>query len=227
MRKCVSNNEIAVKAYAGTSGILLAFNLTDESKHQGLLGFAISRKRQGQVEKIYSPWEAMDTDGFKFLNAMQTFPGQAHNAGEPIPTSKSPVQKFRWSDYAVNPGITYTYRVRPVYGTPDKLDLHAPLEVSVSTGTWDMANMLSLPGKQHVLFNRAAGSSQAFSREFLQDNKNINAALKKNKSKPAGKRELPPLSPKALAWLSRGVKEGITDFIAQAKDASFAVDVAI
>ena len=68
MRKVASNSEVTVKAYAGTTGILLAFNLTDESKFKGLLGFAISRKRTGQPEKPNSPLEVMDTDGFKFLN---------------------------------------------------------------------------------------------------------------------------------------------------------------
>jgi PLD-like domain len=228
MRKTESNNEIIVKAYAGTTGILLAFNLKDESKHKGLLGFAVSRKRQGTPEKPNSPLEAMDTDGFKFLNGMLPFPGQAHKAGDPIPTSKSPVQKFRWSDYSVRPETTYTYRVRPVYGSaPDRLALHDPLEVTVTTGTWDVAKMLSQLGRHHVLFNRAAGASQAFSREFAQDNANINAALAKNKKKPAGKRGVPELSPQALAWLSRGVKEGIDDFLGCANDSSFAADVAI
>lgn len=228
MREIASNAEITLKAYAGTTGILLAFNLKDDSKRKGLLGFSVSRKRHGTPEKPNSALEVMDTDGFKFLNGMLVFSGQTHPAGEPVPTCKGPVQKFRWSDYAVRPETTYTYRVRPVYGTaPDKLDPHAPLEITVTTGTWNMANMLSQPNQHHILFNRAAGASQAFSREFKQDNANINAALAKNKNKPVGKRALPNLSPQALAWLSRGVKEGIDDFLGQAKDASFAADIAI
>src|ERR1051325_2567468 len=145
MRQFASNNEITIKAYAGITGILLAFNLKDDSKRKGLLGFALSRKRNGIPEKLNSPLEAMDTDGFKFLNGMLVFPGQAHNPGDPVPTSKGPVQKFRWSDYTVRPETTYTYRVRPVYGAPGKLDLHAPLEISVTTGTWNMATMLHVP----------------------------------------------------------------------------------
>jgi phosphatidylserine/phosphatidylglycerophosphate/cardiolipin synthase-like enzyme len=227
VRKLESNSEISIKAYAGTTGILLAFNLMKDNKNKGLLGFAISRKRHGQPEKPNSPLEAMDTDGFKFLNGMLPFPGQAHNAGDPIPTSKSPIQKFRWSDYAVRPETTYTYRVRPVYGKPNQLELHDPLEVTVITGTWDMATVLTKRDQHHVLFNRAAGASQAFSREFVEDNKKINAALEKNKAKPVGKRKVPDPSPEALAWLSRGVKEGIVNFLGQAKDSSFAVDVAI
>jgi phosphatidylserine/phosphatidylglycerophosphate/cardiolipin synthase-like enzyme len=227
VRALKSNNEISVKAYAGTTGILLSFNLKDDSKQKGLLGFAISRKRQGQPEKLNSPLEAMDTNGFKFLNGMLPFPGQAHNPGDPIPTSKSPIQKFRWSDYTVRPETTYSYRVRPVYGEPEHLDPHDPVEITVTTGTWDMATMLNTQDQHHVLFNRAAGASQAFSREFVQDNEKINAALEKNKKKPAGKRGVPDLSPQALDWLSRGVKQGIVNFLGQAKDESYAADVAI
>jgi phosphatidylserine/phosphatidylglycerophosphate/cardiolipin synthase-like enzyme len=227
MRKVESNDELTVKAYAGTTGILLAFNLRKEESHQGLLGFAISRKRHGAAEKPNSPLEAMDTDGFKFLNGMLPFPHQDHNPGDPIPTNKCPIQKFRWSDYAVRPDTAYSYRVRAVFGRPDQLDMHEPVEVTVTTGTWDMAVMLNQPGSHHALFNRAAGASQAFSREFAQDNAKINAALARNKSKPAGKRQVPNPSPEALAWLSRGVKEGIVSFLDQARDASFAADIAI
>ena len=40
MRKSVLQNGIVVKAYAGTTGVLLAFNLHDDKDRENLLGFA-------------------------------------------------------------------------------------------------------------------------------------------------------------------------------------------
>lgn len=229
MRVTNSNSEIIVKAYAGVTGVLLAFNVNDDAKKTGLLGFAIKRKKHQELganaEPVSGP--TVDAEGFSWLCGMLPFPGQPHQPGEPIPTNENPIQKFRWSDYAVRSGTTYTYRVSPVYGTQQNFQIHAPVEVTVKTGTWDMNTMVSVPNKHYALFNRAAGASQAFAREFQQDTQNINDALAKNAKKPVGKRDLPPLSPAALAWLSRGVREGIVNFIGQAKDSSWAVDVAI
>ncbi|HYM78882.1 MAG TPA: phospholipase D-like domain-containing protein [Candidatus Dormibacteraeota bacterium] len=231
MRVTNSNSEVMVKAYAGVTGVLLAFNVQDESKKTGLLGFAIKRKKHAEPgtnpPARNAPDPTADADGFSWLSGMLLFPGQTHKPGDPIPTSVSPIQKFRWSDYAVRSGTTYTYRVCPVYGTAQKPDIHVPVEVTVKTGTWDVNTMLRVPNRRYALFNRAAGASQAFAREFQPDNDKINAALEKNAKKPLGKRKVPPLSPAALAWLSRGVKESIVNFIGQAKDSSWALDVAI
>src|ERR1700761_8774079 len=98
MRKSVLENGIIVKAYAGATGVLLAFNLQKDADRDGLLGFAIQK------------------NGKTFLPAMIPFPGQAHEPGQPIPTNQAPVQKFRWSDYTVDAGTTYTYKVFAVRG---------------------------------------------------------------------------------------------------------------
>ena len=49
MRKLKTNpqDDFRVKAYAGTNGVLLAFDLA-ESRRQGLLGFAIEQKEGTQ-----------------------------------------------------------------------------------------------------------------------------------------------------------------------------------
>jgi len=149
MRVTKSNNDMVVRAYTGVTGVLLAFNIHDESKKNGLLGFAIKRKRQGdppaQGAKPAPGAPAMDAEGFSWLNGMLPFPGQDHQPGQPIPSNQSPIQKFRWSDYAVRPETQYTYRISPVYGTPASLEVHDPVEVTVTTGTWDMATMLQTP----------------------------------------------------------------------------------
>ncbi|MBK7306347.1 MAG: hypothetical protein IPI88_04460 [Chitinophagaceae bacterium] len=43
MRKKSAKNGITIKAFAGTTGILLAFNVTD-AKRKGLLGFSLERR---------------------------------------------------------------------------------------------------------------------------------------------------------------------------------------
>jgi phosphatidylserine/phosphatidylglycerophosphate/cardiolipin synthase-like enzyme len=214
MRATQTANGLTVKAYAGSTGILLAFNLNQDAAQKGLLGFAIERREQGEQK-------------FQWLCGMLDFPNRPHQPGALLQTNKAPVQKFRWSDYAVHPDTAYTYRVHAVYGQPDTLDVRPGVEIAVTTCACDIAKMLEAPGRHHVLFNRAAGGSQAFSRKFAGDDQKINDALKKNASKPKGKRQVPAPSAAALAWLSRGVKEGIIAFLNQAKDENNALDIAI
>ena len=109
MRTTKSANGITLKAYAGTTGVLLAFNVTD-AKRTGLLGFALER-----LNPVTKKWE--------WLSGMMPFPGQAHDAGQPIPTDVAPIQKFRWSDY----------RVHAMYGPVTKPRLLAGPTVKVAT----------------------------------------------------------------------------------------------
>lgn len=211
MRVVNAANGLLVKAYAGVTGVLLAFNLERDEDRQGLLGFAIERSKDGGP--------------FKWLQGMLDFPGRVHAEGELIDTDKAPIQKFRWSDYAVRPGTKYAYRVHPMYGSPAQPDVRNGVEVEVQTAPWDLGRMQG-DSAHHVLFNRAAGASQAFAREFTAEDEGITEALSTSKAKK-GKKKLPELSQEALAWLSRGVKEGIVDFIGLAKDEKSALDVAI
>ncbi|HEY6780995.1 MAG TPA: phospholipase D-like domain-containing protein, partial [Thermoleophilaceae bacterium] len=183
-------------AYAGTTGVLLAFDI-EAPRRAGLLGFAIERTGGNRPQE--------------FLPAMVSFAEAAHTPGELIATDTAPVQRFRWSDYRVYPGTSYSYTVHPVYGTPTALDLQPGPTVAVTTSS-------ATEGEHRVLFNRAAGASQAFSRDFPEV-----AELLKNAPKK-GEVELPP---RALAWLSRGSLEQITGFIARAVDPTWALDVAI
>src|SRR5476649_1766028 len=106
MRVLVANNQddFRVKAYAGTNGVLLAMDLA-EPHRKGLLGFAIAKQQGTQ------PW--------LFLFNSLTFPGKAHTFPQyaATPSNIAPLQKFRWADYAINPGVTMNYRVHLVDGT--------------------------------------------------------------------------------------------------------------
>jgi phosphatidylserine/phosphatidylglycerophosphate/cardiolipin synthase-like enzyme len=214
MRNVVTQNGLIVKAYAGATGVLLAFNFEADASRIGLLGFAIQRK--GPV------------DATSFLDSMLPFKGQAHQPGEPIPSNQAPIQKFRWSDYTVTPVTTYTYTVSAMYGTPTQLVTKSSASISITTETTDATTVFGNPQNLIAVFNRAVASSQAFSREFPQTTAKLNKALAKS-APPKGETKKTDniLTQAEMDWLSHGLKEEIVNFIGLAKDKTFALDVAI
>src|SRR5207253_4494495 len=173
-----SQDDFRVKAYAGTNGVLLAMDLA-ESRRKGLLGFAIEKQQDNK------PW--------LFLFNSLTFPGKAHTLPEyqATPSDIAPLQKFRWADYAVNPGATIHYRVHLAYGSVDAPQLGESLEVTVTADNGQ-------PLGQRVIFNRAVAASQAFSRKFAD----LDALLSANKNLPIG---ASPDAPRQ--WLENGLLE--------------------
>jgi len=199
VRQTASANGISVKAYAGTSGVLLAMNITAE-RRAGLLGFALKRVdgRNGKREWL--------------LGALP-FPHMTVAPGTPLRTNIAPIQKFRWSDYRVYPGTSYEYEVYPVYGTAERPELGDKVAIAIQTAA-------TTNTEHSILFNRAAAASQAFSRKFPGVEAAL-AAARKAKQPP------PPLPPEVLDWLSRGVLEQITGLLSQATDPTWALDIAI
>jgi phosphatidylserine/phosphatidylglycerophosphate/cardiolipin synthase-like enzyme len=191
-------DDFRVKAYAGTNGVLLAIDVA-EPRRKGLLGFAIE-KQQGS-----KPW--------LFLFNSLTFPGKAHTFPQfhATPSDTAPLQKFRWADYAVNPGVTIHYRVHLAYGTPDAPQLGEFLEVTLTTDN-------GLPEGQNVIFNRAVAASQAFQRKFAD----LDALLSANKKLPI---EAWPDAPRQ--WLENGLLARLLGFIERAEDGQWALDIAI
>lgn len=197
MRAVAGANGVSVKAYAGTSGVLLALDVRPD-RQAVLLGFAIERAGGNRPTQ--------------WLRGLVHFPGVPHRAGDPVDSDKAPIQRFRWSDYRVFPGTQYTYTVHPVYGTPHAPAVESGPAVAVTTSS-------VTEGAHRVLFNRAAAASQAFSRDFPDVVAELAAAKRE-------KREV-VLPPRALAWLSRGVLEQITGFIGRALDPTWGLDIAI
>ncbi len=201
MRKLVRNAQdtFRVKAYAGTNGVLLAFDV-DESRRNGLLGFAVKQK-EGNKE-----WQWL-------LNSL-TFPGKAHTLEkwQATPSNLAPIQKMRWADYSIAPRTTCRYRVHLVYGTPDAPQLDEKLELEVRTDD-------GLPDKHRVIFNRAVAASQSFGRKF----EDLDKWLSTHKKAPI--EDWP--DPKARDWLQHGLLDQIEDFVARARDNSWTLDVAI
>lgn len=200
MRILVKNaqDDFRVKAYAGTNGVLLTMDLA-EPRRRGLLGFAIE-KQQGA-----KPW--------LFLFNSLTFPGKAHTFPQfhATPSDKAPLQKFRWADYAVNPGMTIHYRVHLAYGTPDAPQLGESLELTITSDDGHPAN-------QHLIFNRAVAASQAFQRKFPD----LDAQISANRNMP-----IEAWPDAARQWLENGLLGRLLGFIERAVDGQWALDIAI
>ncbi|HEY8329267.1 MAG TPA: phospholipase D-like domain-containing protein [Rhodanobacter sp.] len=198
--KTNANDDFRVKAYAGTNGVLLAFDLA-RSRRKNLLGFAIQQKEGSR------PWQWL-------LNSL-TFPGKAHTLPpwNATPSNLAPIQKFRWADYSIEPGTTCKYRVHLVYGTADAPQLGESIEVSVTTDD-------GRPAGHRVIFNRAVAASQAFGRQFPDLDKLL--SLKENKALPIEKW---PAKPRE--WLQHGLLDQIEQFIKRASNGTWALDVAI
>jgi PLD-like domain len=194
------NAKFRVKAYAGTNGVLLAFDV-DASIKDGLLGFAIEEKLPG------GQWR-FKLNSLTFADKQHTLP--KWNA---TPTNQAPIQKFRWADYDAPVGTVCSYRVYLVYvgGLPVGSGTGEFLEVSVKTDD-------GTPKGHQVIFNRAVVASQGFDRRFPTVSR-----LVKN-DKKASVMDWPKA---AGEWLQNGLLDRLTDFIVRAEDKTWAIDVAI
>ncbi len=190
MRAKGSLNGITIKAYSGTTGILLAFDITDKLKKE-FLGFAIKKIHKGN-----SDW----------LQSLLRFPGDVGVDYALAPSNIAPIQKFRWSDYAVYEGTQYTYEIQAVHGKPGQLRYTQGPAIEISTQT-------SAKGNRHeVVFNRAVASSQSYEKRF--------GATKPNDTTD-------PKHIAARTWLSRGIKEKLLNFLLRADGPDYTLDVAI
>ncbi len=200
MRKITKNAQdtFRVKAYAGTNGVLLAFDL-DPARKPGLLGFAVEQKEEGKH------WQ--------WLWNSLTFPGKAHTIPKwgATPSNLAPFQKFRWADYSIEPGTTCRYRVHLAY--VGQQDLGESLEIEIKADD-------DKPMGHRVFFNRAVAASQSFGRKFPDMDKMLRK--KENKDMPI---EDWPAEPRE--WLENGLLDSILQFIGRGENEQWALDVAI
>lgn len=210
MRRISEFNGIRVKAYSGTTGVLLAFNV-DDNKRKKLLGFAVSREiRSGRY-----------AGRIGWLQGILDFAGSTKNRGELVATNVAPIQKFRWSDYAVYPGTRYAYTIYPVYKMGSSLVTATNRRFYLEQGPKVEIETQDFTGEDAIIFNRAVASSQAFSRRFPDLDNEI------QKAKEAGTLGTKTLPQRALDWLSRGLVKKIESFMVEARDQSWALDLAI
>ncbi|XSC43466.1 phospholipase D-like domain-containing protein [Bradyrhizobium sp. RDT10] len=191
MRKLVEGDVLHVRAVGGLHVVTLAWDFApgQESKQEGLLGFAIERSelKDGEVVERY------------FLRGIKRFKHKDEGLapGTPVPTSEHPIQTFQWGDYTAKPDTTYLFKVIPVYGKPKllKLDEDSATAVEITTEA-EQGGTDAGKTTHDIYFNRGVAGSQAFARKF-------------------GKTELDENEPASepMVWLSRGLFEALIKFI--------------
>jgi len=134
------------------------------------------------------------TEGESYwLKGFKTFEETAPHIrpGTLVSTLEHPVQSFFWGDYTAKPAHEYMYTIVPIFGEPKNISEGSRMQVKIKTECEDQ-------GVHAIYFNRGVAASQAYVRKF--------GAKKPDKV----------ASRKALVWLSRGLEEGLLNFIKQA-----------
>lgn len=192
MRQLVTGQVLAVRAIGGLHVVTLAWDFVEgqSGKRDGLLGFAIERsefKNGAEVERF-------------FLRGIKRFKHKDEGlpAGTPVPTSEHPIQSFQWGDYTAKPGITYRYRVVPVYGEPKLLQLDDASATSIDITTESEVGRAAARGEttHDIYFNRGLAGSQAYARKF--------GDAVPDEDEPESEQ---------MKWLSRGLYEALIKFI--------------
>jgi hypothetical protein len=182
MRASSSKGRVKALAIAGTRVVALGWNMAQaDIKSKDVLGFGIERTRKRDGEVIWMR-------GTKTFKSVLGDPG----AGVQVSTREHPFQSFQWSDYSVEPGQAYTYRIVAMTGVPGDLKQGPAARLEVRTESDDI-------GKHSVYFNRGAIASQEYARRF------------KNQSPEV-------VGQAAWDWLSRGLIEALERFIGQAQE---------
>ncbi len=115
--------------------------------------------------------------------------------GQQYPTHLHPIQSFLWKDFTVDPDHSYTYKVTPVSGTPSKPEYGNSEEIQIKTEPFKK-------GKHGVYFNRGVSGSQSYAERF---------GNQRPDAMEGAKQQL------AYEWLSRGLFEGLEEFIQSAE----------
>ena len=201
MRKVEQGQVLAVRAIAGLHVVTLAWDFVpgQEAKRDKLLGFAIERTQLAANGTVF---ERFWLRGIKrFQNKDQGLP-----PGSPVPTSEHPVQSFQWGDYIADPKTTYRYRVVPVYGKPNLIELDdaSSTTVEITTEGEEGKEQAGSGTRHDIYFNRGVAGSQAYARLFPD--------MKPDETKPESEQ---------MKWLSRGLYEALLAFIARASGPAF------
>ncbi|KLD63287.1 phospholipase D-like domain-containing protein [Dyella japonica] len=164
-----------------------------DAKRKGLLGFAIKRTDKTEGESYWM-------SGTKTFESVEPHPAP----GGQYSSHVHPFQSFQWSDYSAKPNHSYTYTVIAMYGPVTDLKEGVSIDVSVTTEPTE--------GAEHTIhFNRGSVATQEYARRF----QNIPPTPLKKGGPSAGQA--------AFDWLSRGLIEGIIEFIRRAEGEGYAL----
>jgi phosphatidylserine/phosphatidylglycerophosphate/cardiolipin synthase-like enzyme len=201
MRHTEQGNVLVVRAIGGLHVVTLAWDFApgQEAKRDKLLGFAIERTQLAPDGTVFERF---------WLRGIKRFEkkDQGLPPGSPVPTSEHPVQSFQWGDYTVDPKTTYRYRLVPVYGKPNliELDEASATTVEITTEGEEGAEQVGAGTRHDIYFNRGVAGSQAYARLFPDK--------KPDQTKPDSEQ---------MKWLSRGLYEALLAFISHANSPAF------
>jgi phosphatidylserine/phosphatidylglycerophosphate/cardiolipin synthase-like enzyme len=189
MRRKKTTSELKIYAISGTNSIVLSLDM--EPKPEDLLGFAFERVETKTKKRIW-------LYGQKFFQSVINIEKKDLKKvkGQKYPTFLHPVQSFLWKDFTVEPDMEYTYIVKALRGKPNHLENYLSEEITISTEK-------HINGKHGVFFNRGISGSQSYAEQF--GNKRPDKMTDK------------VLQERAYRWLSRGLYEGLLDFISSAE----------
>src|SRR6266567_883086 len=196
MRNINQGAVLAVRAIGGLHVVTLAWDFVpgQEAKRDKLLGFAIERTELDAGGAVFERFWLRGIKRFKLKD-------EGLPPGSPVPTSEHPVQSFQWGDYIADPKTTYRYRIVPVYGKPNLIELDEASSTTVEIATEDEEGAEQAAGatRHDIHFNRGVAGSQAYARLFPN--------TKPDETKPESEQ---------MKWLSRGLFEALTAFIGRA-----------
>ncbi len=188
MRRKKTSSDLELYAVSGVSTVVISIDMKEKPK--GLLGFAFERVETKSQKRIW-------LYGQKFFKSV--IPVKKEDLykvkGQKYPSYLHPVQSFLWKDFTVEPGIEYTYIVTAITGSPVNPIRGISEEITITAEKHNK-------GKHGIFFNRGVSGSQSYTEQFGLE-------------KPIDKDEI-ILDQKAADWLSRGLYEGMTAFIASA-----------
>lgn len=189
MRYYNEDKDLKLYAVAGTQTVLLSFDIDKSKLGNDFLGFSVEKKDENSKTT--------------FLNGTKHFLSLAKST-EPAIKNTSLVQSFYWQDYTVDPGQTYTYTIKPMFGKP--INFLPEFEQSIVVTTEKLHD-----GKHSVYFNYGVTGSQAYAHNKEYGNKPIKglkgAALQH-----------------ALSFLGRDLwSEGLLKFVQQATGNKFSI----
>ena len=189
MRVRETSDRLTFNVVAGAYVVLFGIDLPEEDCG-GLLGFSLHRQDHADGSS-------------RFLSGTKRFEATAADVagGPPATFERHPLQSFQWTDYTVEAGRTYTYTLRALRGTPERLEAFAEVEVEVRTESPE-------DGLHDVYFNRGVAASQAYQRRFGD----------------VAPQDVPGRA--AFDWLSRGLNEALESFLDSCQPGRHALRIA-
>jgi hypothetical protein len=189
-----------LKLHRGDGMTLVAMNWKDDEPPRDFVGFAIEYEEPGG-------------DEFFALNNRINFPGPGGEVNpERLPTTLSPIQKFRWVHFPRNADLPgeFVYRVLPVFMNDEgELSYGEAQEAAIEL------RRETYLGKLNVTYTRDFVSSQAFVDLFAFAGP-ISQLLPSNADDGLTFVPIHPEAEKALAWMGFEAGNAILEVLDQA-----------